>query len=457
MHPASASALLLGNLAQTVVLALPFVLVGICWLRARQATLPALAAALASTSFVFTLAHLVALIVFARAGGDRFYVRDLWLYAWSGTSTLLRCMQILAVVVVAVWVAPLWRQVARGEHRLSRALRATAAGVVLVVAPRALEPWDLRLWWEEERLRGDVAWRDLQSVRAPPRRLNGAPSDAPARFSIGVASDAGLERTWACGVDSSRHVVCWDPERLQPTLHGVAPAVAAVDVGVGTNRVCAVDTSETPRCWDPEGHELLSPAAAPIIAITADGSEVCSRTADGHAFCWDYGGYRHGYEGAWTLSEANVVALVAGFRGVCTATPSGEISCRRLVSDRSRSPPLLGPVNLVASAVDGAFVVAASWDRVCAGRKDGVQCLTTNGTHAEASWHPVTDVVQIAVADDHVCARFRSGHLDCWGQDEWGQCDEKGVDDATWVAVADAVTCVARKRGIECQGRGMRP
>jgi hypothetical protein len=458
----SALPLVLGDLVQTTAQALPFVCAAaLCW-RAHRPVLPAFAAALALVPIVYALAHLAGVIAIARAGGDEREVRGLWFHGWGSTPTLLRSARCLAVASAATWVAWIWRGVAKREVRVRRAALGSAVGIAIAAAPRALVPLEDRVWYEEYQLRGDAAWRDLQSTSAPPRWLGTAPASMPRPFSIGRASSTWYDRAWACGVDPGQRLVCWDPERSAPTLRAFPAQVGTTEVGVGTDRVCALETGGRARCWRADGRELPAPAIDHATSIATSGPDVCVRTSDARAICWEYTwelrgvGDTEGFHGPWTLPELDVGAVAIGRGEPCTVSVSGAVTCAGPLASLGSSPVTLRPMGLEASEVDGTWLVAASGSRLCAVHGDAVRCVELAAERETTSERSTAHAVQIAVADDHVCARTGEGRVECWGQNEWGQCDEHDVTDATWVAVRDAITCVARTRGVECRGRSAR-
>jgi hypothetical protein len=463
MNSAFASPLLVGNAAQAITLALPFVVVVVLWRRARAVAWPLLVAALASVPMVYAVAHLAGVVAIARTGGEERVVRDLWLYAWPSTARVIGSAQGLALLVAGAWVVPLWQKVGQRELGPGRASAATVTAMVLALSPHAWGACEERLWEDDERLRRPGMWTDLQSARTAPRWVRGMSAGDAGRVSIGRAPDAGSERAWACAINSEQHVACWYPERAAPIVQDMAPTVGVVDVSVGNSRACAVDTSGRPHCWYPDGQELPVPANTDLVALVTRGHNVCSQTADEHVVCWTYAsnfgrvGALDPYDGPWMLAAEHVGGLALGLLGTCIAFTSGAVACASPVAAWGRERPTLAPVSLATSGIAAPGPFAASADRLCARDSTGVECLERGGERIERSTRPIADVVQIAVADDHVCARTRGGRLDCWGRDQWGQCDEGDVNDATWVAVTDGVTCTARTGGIECRGRGIRP
>jgi alpha-tubulin suppressor-like RCC1 family protein len=77
----------------------------------------------------------------------------------------------------------------------------------------------------------------------------------------------------------------------------------------------------------------------------------------------------------------------------------------------------------------------------------------------------LADAVEVAVADDHACARRRSGHVACWGMNHYGQLGDggrtdrpapvmvAGLDDAVQIETGYFFTCARRIHGqVMCWG-----
>jgi hypothetical protein len=155
------------------------------------------------------------------------------------------------------------------------------------------------------------------------------------------------------------------------------------------------------------------------------------------------------------VSEVRLLA-VGYLNGACITTGSGATWCwDRDHTDVVDGIPTIGTFFSPSTLAD-AVELSACFTRICAVRRDGsVKCLDYDKQAADPPM-PLVDIAQVAVAEDHACARTHGGRLICWGDTQWGQSDEGDVDDATWVAATDAVTCAARARGVECRGREMR-
>src|SRR5262249_18808768 len=77
----------------------------------------------------------------------------------------------------------------------------------------------------------------------------------------------------------------------------------------------------------------------------------------------------------------------------------------------------------------------------------------------------VTDAAQVSAGDQHVCARLRSGAVQCWGQNYFGECGDgstvnfiapftvPGISQAVEVATGRGHTCGrSATRAARCWG-----
>jgi alpha-tubulin suppressor-like RCC1 family protein len=80
----------------------------------------------------------------------------------------------------------------------------------------------------------------------------------------------------------------------------------------------------------------------------------------------------------------------------------------------------------------------------------------------------ITDAIQVAVGDMHACALRRSGHISCWGRNEFGAVGDNTmgpstvrmspvdvgvVEDAVGIALGGAHSCTRRRDGaVFCWG-----
>jgi alpha-tubulin suppressor-like RCC1 family protein len=92
---------------------------------------------------------------------------------------------------------------------------------------------------------------------------------------------------------------------------------------------------------------------------------------------------------------------------------------------------------------------------------------TTTDSHTPVEVQGISTAVQVSAGGDHACAVLSTGHIDCWGRNEEGQLGDgtttnsdtpvevQGISNATAVAAADeGDTCALLASGhLECWGR----
>jgi hypothetical protein len=422
------------------------------WLSARRAPTAVLlisAAALAILPTASALARHVAALALIWAGGSSADAVALWPFPYARHVT---------VAFVAIWFIRFWRTNRPAGRRVALGIIALVAGTVVATVPWALDSLERRIEVYDTRFR-NAEWR--MSKRARPRWLRGSSALIPSQFSMGFATDGPIDRAWACGLSSRSLVVCWHPEREHIDLDVLSETPISSQVSVGWGRACAVDMSERSHCWDSLGHELPMPDLPNASSVEVAGAGyACIRAMDGGVTCWDGPPWVSPIQGPWPLGISNVRLLAAGYQyGVCVVSQTGAALCwdrnHLGVGGGAYASTTIGTV-VSAPALSDAVGLSACSLRVCGILRDGaVRCMDWL-RNVETPRLPIAHLMQVAVSEDHACARNESGRVACWGDDEWGQSDEDDVNDAAWVATSHAVTCVARAGGIECRGRGIR-
>lgn len=202
---------------------------------------------------------------------------------------------------------------------------------------------------------------------------------------------------------------------LTPLDAGAAPAFTRIRdvtaVGAGARHACARLVSGVVSCWGANDRGQLGegPAAPSAVAVVVPGIDhaaelavspgdfACVRHDDGGVSCWGHG--------------APKPARIAGIAGA-----------------------------VQISAGDGAAACAVLVDTT-------VRCWTMDniGKSAADPAPGLRDVVQIATASDHTCARRKSGAVSCWGENCAGQLGD-GTREARSAPVA--VLDLARSLGV---------
>ncbi len=281
----------------------------------------------------------------------------------------------------------------------------------------------------------------------------------------------------SCALEPERTLRCWGhnyygqlgdgttENRLVPVE---VPGLSEVaQVAAGTLYTCAALLDGTVRCWgsndrgqlgDDTSISLRSPFAVPGItdaaSVAAGGHHTCALIRDQTLRCWGSG--RFGALGNATIPECEVGGSYPNYFPGCDYLPPGPVvglgnvvqielhalrSCARTTQGSLWCwGVLLGPeVSMTATPqqVDGfrrVEQVGMGLDHTCVRLDDAtVHCWGTNehgqlgiGADVDAVWTPtevpgLTDVVELAIGDNHNCALLRSGHVLCWGANHAGQ------------------------------------
>lgn len=316
-----------------------------------------------------------------------------------------------------------------------------------------------------------------------------------ARSPVGVAGLSnpvalGAGEEFACAVISGGEVECWGrndagdlgdgtatgPEhcpgpsfvredncsRVPVHVSGITNATAVV-AGVGF--ACALLATHSIDCWgfglDGElgnGHSegSLTPVTVSGItnatAIAAGEAEACALLSNQTVKCW--GSNQGGALGDGKTQEeqkssdvpvevsgiTSAVAVTAGDTDGCAALENGEVRCwgwnlsGDLGDGKTQAEQESSDVPVKVSGITTATTLTAAWRHVCAVLKSGkVECWGDdefgdlgNGRSFEPSPTPVavsgiSTATQIAAGYFHTCVVLSSGGVDCWGENSFGQ------------------------------------
>ena len=176
----------------------------------------------------------------------------------------------------------------------------------------------------------------------------------------------------------------------------------------------------------------------PAVAVSASASTTCVRTGAGRAFCW--GGNYDGQVGGSVDDEV-------------VSTPT-DVGLAEVVQIET------GPVTCALTRDGGVW---------CWGRNDegqlGDRALGPS-RNAPVRVPGLPAIEQIAVGDDHACARTSDGAVHCWGKNDLGQLGDSTTEvrdgpvpvalesnDARSIASASSFTCAIRStRFVQCWG-----
>ncbi|MBK9754142.1 MAG: RCC1 repeat-containing protein [Nannocystis sp.] len=271
-------------------------------------------------------------------------------------------------------------------------------------------------------------------------------------------------------------------------VSGLADATILVS---GGDHSCALRRAGNVMCWGSGfGKTPVAVAGVDKVAeLSAGGGHTCARSK-GNLLCWGHN--ERGQLGDGTRDNRNTgapvrglpdaIGLAAGARHTCALTHSGGVQCWGSNDGGALGAGLLpgggddgqaGTVRNLTDATDLSSGNAFS----CAVAAGTVQCWGAgglgqlgDGTLADRSLaQPVpgiSDAVQVAAGDGHVCARRSSGQVSCWGQNGSGQLGDgsktmrnkpttvDGIADAVLIAAGGEHSCAARRSGpVLCWGK----
>lgn len=273
-----------------------------------------------------------------------------------------------------------------------------------------------------------------------PKAVPGAPSLA----SITVGNK------FACGLDRDGVAYCWGENEhgqlgvgdsvAHPSATRVSGSHRFLSISAGFWHACALATDGVPYCWGDNSfaqlgttdtHSAAVPTAVPGVNFTSmiSGSiHVCGLTSAGAAMCW--GSNDSGQLGDGTITQRRTAVAVLGgltfkslytgransiFATTCGITPSDDVYCWGWNSK--------GQLGAQTSDTCKPYTVGGvSVTNVCSMRP-----VKANG---------VSNVVSLAVGNEHVCALTASHQLLCWGENAHGELgDGTGVAQTTPVEV----------------------
>ena len=234
------------------------------------------------------------------------------------------------------------------------------------------------------------------------------PARVPDIFDA-VAVAAGPSFT--CVVHRNGEVSCWGANSLGQLGDGtsgsgrywprrVARLFDIVAISAGQNHSCAIDRDGDLSCWGWVYDVTPTAVRAPneVTSVSIGGIQTCITTADGLAYCWDYG--------VTTASEmtrignvSDAVKVSVGNDSACVLHLRGGVSC---------------------------------WGRNNVGQVgDG----TTTRRSVPVRLNSLSDAVDISVSSGsptvgaHACALHQNGSVSCWGGNKVGQLEDGTLND----------------------------
>ncbi|MXZ99566.1 MAG: hypothetical protein F4017_11655 [Acidimicrobiaceae bacterium] len=292
--------------------------------------------------------------------------------------------------------------------------------------------------WGSGRLRDRYALAGLQNV-------------------VAVSTGNPDQGAHTCALHSDGTISCWgdasngelgqgdtDTHYLPVRVPGITDAAA---VSAGPNHTCAAHRDGGVSCWGANtvgraddgprmaGHSPRRvPGLSEVVALASGTDNTCAVHRDGSVSCWG-SPYTHADPAPKRISTRSMISVGAGWGRVCAATVAGSVYCWR----PSSGNPRLNHITELTEVVE----VSVGNETLCALHRDGgISCLGVNdvgqvgdGTTTRRSkpvrLDGVSDAVAVSVGvgrlldsdpvGPHACLLHADGSASCWGANEVGQ------------------------------------
>ncbi len=270
-----------------------------------------------------------------------------------------------------------------------------------------------------------------------------------------------------------------------------------IDVALSRNHGCAVNDEGKVYCWgsnesgergDGGPEERPFPALVPgvegAVGVAVSFRHTCAQTASGEVYCWgDNWKGEAGHDTAYTGAAIDLVrpVKVAGVAGIDAIWAADGLSCARSTSHEVRcwgdaiglgvEGPTPTPVEHLSDATILAFGNQSYWCRTLSEGEPvacrGQQYSAWTGLlpHRDATYPGTEGAVELALGNEHACARTSAGKVICWGKPLGGVLGRvidppvtvdpqpiPGIDDAQAIATSDYQTCALGRQALYCWG-----
>jgi alpha-tubulin suppressor-like RCC1 family protein len=338
---------------------------------------------------------------------------------------------------------------------------------------------------------------------------------AQAEGAVTAQSVAAGERH-TCAVLSSGHVDCWGGNEEGQLGNGRSGSKAgsatpvevqgisnASQVTAGGEHTCALLSGGQIDCWGDNsygdlGNGTTSDSDTPVevhgisnaIQVTAGAHHTCALLSDGRVDCWGDGFY--GQLGNASTSDSdtpvevqgvsNAIQVTAGTWHTCALLSGAHIDCwgdgsYGELGNGAEGESAKSDTPMEVQGIGSAIQVTAGGFHTCAVLSGGhVDCWgenfygelgngMTRKSDTPVEVQGITDAVQLTAGERHTCAVLSGGHVECWGENGWGELGDgttsdsdtpveaQGISDANQLTAGSGFTCALLSTGrIGCWG-----
>jgi alpha-tubulin suppressor-like RCC1 family protein len=301
---------------------------------------------------------------------------------------------------------------------------------------------------------------------------NGTTTQSDTPVEVSGITDATQLTTGAdhtCALLSTGHVECWGNNELGELGNGtttrsdtpveVSGITDATQVTAGFVHTCALLSTGHVECWGgntaaqlgdgsttgPETCRVTAgpaPCATKPVAttgitdatqVTAGLGQTCALRSTGHVECWGEAAEGGGSDTPVEVSGiTDATQVTAGVLDTCALRSTGHVECWG--NDVGSGISYSGTPVDVSGITHATQVTTAAGSYTCAVLSTGhVECWGNNGfgelgdgTTSRRSNTPVdvsgiTHATQVTAGGIHACAVLSTGHVECWGENRYGQ------------------------------------